>query len=334
MAKSGVNMLPFQVMLVLRRLSHHSYSGRLTHHRDTSYALLVFLTLAVGVLLASYTTAAKASDCGVPTTPDCTGSYIVTAVVPGPRPAKPAVITSPSSGQSFTTNPVTVEGTCPSKSLVKIFTNGILVGSILCDANGRFKIPVDLVIGTNSLTALPYNALDQEGPTSPAVGVTLNQPPGGPGFSTELVIQSENYYRGSVPGEEVVWPIELVGGQAPYAVSIDWGDGTSDVVTRLAPGSFTVKHTYNQVGGYLGSFPLIIRASDAAGHTAYLQLTTIVNSAKAGPTKSAGETAGGLLKMFPFVWPLWVLLLLMILSFWLGERREKKIMQKQLEALA
>jgi hypothetical protein len=313
-------------MLVFPRYTHYSHTGRLVHHRDTSYALLTFLVLAVGVLMASFTWTAFSSTQGG-------GDYSVTAVVPGPRPTKPAIITSPSNGQDFGTNPVTVEGTCPSKTLIKIFTNGILVGSILCDASGHFKLPIDLVIGRNDLTALPFNTLDQSGPVSPTVTVTLTQPPGTFGFSNELIIQSVNYYRGSLPGQEVVWPIELIGGQAPYAVSIDWGDGTSDVVTRLAPGPFTVKHTYHQPGGYLGSYPLIIRAADAAGHTAYLQLTTIVNN-------STGTNASGSVAKKPTVtnilviWPLWIVLLLMIVSFWLGERREKRIMQRKMEALA
>ncbi len=322
-------------MLVFPRYSHHSQTGRLTHHRDTSYALLTFLVLSVGVLLASFTwSAAKAdSNCGKPALPLCTGQYSVLAVVPGARPTQPAVITSPSTGQSFSVNPVTVAGTCPNKSLVKIFSNGVLVGSILCGQNGRFTIPVDLLIGKNELTALAFNALDQQGPTSPTVTVTLTAPPGGFGYSTELIIQSENYYRGSAPGAEISWPIELVGGQAPYAVSIDWGDGTSDLVTRLSPGPFTMKHTYQKTGGYLGAFPLIIRATDAVGHTAYLQLTTIVNAANAGPTNT-GTTPVGTLQKFWFIWPLWIVLFLMIISFWLGERREKHIMQRQLEILA
>lgn len=204
---------------------------------------------------------------------------------------------------------------------------------MLCGPDGKFTILVDLVIGKNELTALPYNALDQVGPISPTVTVTLNQPASGLGFSSELIIQSESYYHGSEPGQEIVWPIEIVGGTAPYAVSVDWGDGSTDVVTRLAPGAFTVKHTYQKTGpGYLGSFPLIIRAADAAGRTAYLQLTTIVNSSKAdtNPAKAVANT----ISTQWLLWPLWVVLLLMVISFWLGERREKKIMQRQLQALA
>jgi hypothetical protein len=261
-------------------------------------------------------------------------AYTVNAVVPPPRPSRPAIITSPSTGQTFSTNPVVVEGTCGSGNFIKVFTNGILVGSVICSANGHFSVPVDLVIGRNDLTAVPYNALDQAGPTSNTVTVNLNAPPGGIGFSTELILQSENYFRGTVPGVEIAWPIEIVGGQAPYAVSVDWGDGTTDVFTRLAPGVFIVKHTYKKTGtGYLNTFPLIIRASDAAGHNAYLQLTTIVNPATgsiSNPTSKEGQPVNTLL----LIWPLWIILLLMIISFWLGERREKHIMRRQLEALA
>jgi hypothetical protein len=324
-------------MLVFPRYSHHSLSGRLLHHRETSYAMLVFVMLGIGLLLASVTWEARAGaddiTCGTTTTPQCQNSYSVYAAVPGPRPTAPAVITAPTNGQSFTTNPVTVEGTCPDKALIKVFTNGILVGSVICN-KGKFTVPVDLVIGRNDLTALPFNALDEQGPTSPTVTVMLNAPPGGLGFSTELILQSVNYYRGTVPGTQITWPIEIVGGQAPYAVSIDWGDGTSDLITRLAPGPFTVNHTYKKTGtGYLNSFPLIIRATDAAGHTAYLQLTTIVNSAAAGASSKGGASPTSLNRLL-VIWPLWIVLLLMVISFWLGERREKRIMQKQLAALA
>ena len=128
-----------------------------------------------------------------------------------------------------------------------------------------------------------------------------------------------------------------MGGLAPYAVSVDWGDGTPpDLITRLAPGPFTVKHTYAKVGtGYLNTFPLIIRATDGAGHTAYLQLTTIVNPATGSSSSGSGSGKNNsTLNKLIVIWPIWIVLLLMIISFWLGERREKHIMEKRLAALA
>jgi hypothetical protein len=338
-------------MLVFPRYSHHTLTGRLAHHRDTSYGLLVFLMMAAGVLLLGATwpalaagqsqqqaTQQAASDLATqcassPANNGCPAHAItINAVVPPARPTGPAIITNPKTGQSFSADPVTVSGTCPHGAIVKIFTNGIFVGSIICSASDQFSIPVDLVIGSNSLTALAFNTLDQEGPTSPAVNVTLTTPAGGLGFSNELLLQSVNYYRGVQPGQSVTWPITIVGGLAPYAVNIDWGDGTSELLTRLAPGPFTVTHTYKTAGtGYLGTFPLIIRAADSVGHSAYLQLTTIVNPAT-GAT-SANKVTPSVNELI-IIWPIWIVLLLMIISFWLGEKREKRIMQKQLEALA
>jgi hypothetical protein len=303
---------------------------------NLTYSLLLFIVLGAGVLLASFTWATRAdTPCGIdgnlkPSEAECNSSYTIYASVAGPRPTVPAIITSPKTGASFNTNPVTVEGTCPDKDMVKVFTNGILVGAVLCN-KGHFSVPVDLVIGKNDLTALPFNALDEQGPTGNTVTVTLNEPAGGPGFSTQMLLQSVNYYRGIEVGQTVTWPIEIVGGQAPYAISIDWGDGTQDVITRLTAGPFTVTHKYTKPGkGYLGSYPLIIRGSDAAGHTAYLQLTTIVNTTASSTSAGGKGTTTNLL----VIWPLWIVLLLMVISFWLGERREKRLMERRLAALA
>lgn len=314
-------------MVVFPRYSHRRHTGRLRPHHETSYAFLVFLMMAIGVLLATYSFTTEASTSGG-------GAYTVGAVVTGARPTGPATITSPSSGQTFGTNPITVTGTCPDKTLVKVFKNGILAGSTICDANRHFSIQMDLLLGSNALTAWAYNTNDQPGPDSPTVNVTLTIPSNVFGFSSELLIQSTSYYRGALPGDQITWPIELVGGVAPYAVSFDWGDGTqSDLVTRTAPGPFTLNHTYKQVGGYLGAYPLIIRATDAAGHTAYLQLTSIINS-PTGNAKAGTKSIVPSLSQYALIWPLWVILLLMIISFWLGERREKRIMRRQMEALA
>ena len=342
------------MMLVFAR-DRWRFLDWLREHRNVPYSLMLFLLVLCGVGLTAVSAPAFGEvPVANPTDPSCSKTmtytdprthlsttynpnngcpykyYTVSAVVPPARPSRPATITSPTTGQSFSSNPVKVEGTCGSANLIKIFTNGVLVGSVICSANGHFSIDVDLVIGRNDLTAVPYNTIDQAGPSSNTVTVTLNAPPGGAGFSTELLLQSENYFRGTVPGEEISWPITIVGGEAPYAVSIDWGDGTTDVITRLAPGPFTVKHTYKKTGsGYLNTFPLIIRASDAAGHNAYLQLTTIVNPAT-GSMSTGGTTpqAKGSLLV------LWPLLIVLVLSFWLGERREKHILRKQLAALA
>lgn len=212
-------------------------TGRLTRGREISYALLVFLMLIVGVFLVSISAPAKAdTPCKAPNGSsgtaaslsqysDCSGSITLYAVVPAPVPTRPAVITSPTNGQSFTTNPVTVSGTCQAKTVVQVSTNGILVGSVICSANDAFSVPVDLVVGTNALTALSYNANNQPGPTSPTVTVTLSQAASPLGYSSQMLLQTENYYQGTVTGRSISWVITIVGGEAPYAIDVDWGTG-------------------------------------------------------------------------------------------------------------
>jgi hypothetical protein len=67
---------------------------------------------------------------------------------------------------------------------------------------------------------------------------------------------------------------------------------------------------------------VIVRVTDAQGNSALLQLVTVVN----GPAESVGATngngRGSLGGTLIAVWPLYVLAILMVLFFWLGERRE------------
>ena len=290
-------------MARLPRYSHHRHTGRLLPHRETSYGFLLGVIVAVGALLLGVSwDATEAST-------TASGSYAVFAVVPAPKVTVAPVITSPSNGQSFSTNPITVTGTCPDNTLVKVFKNDILAGSTICQQNRTFSLQIDLVVGANKLTAAAFNVNDETGPVSNAVNVTLNVPPGGLGFSTELIIQTPTYYRGTAPGVEIVWPLELVGGQAPYAVNFDWGDGHSDLVTRTAPGPFTLQHTYTKTGGYMGNFPLVIRATDAAGHTAYLQVTSLVNDLHGATTGASKPVSSSLM----IAWPFWLLLILILL---------------------
>ena len=307
------------------RHSPHHHTGRLRPHRESSYGLMFFIILCLGVILLSVSFSASAD------TAPKNGSFSVTAVVSGPRPSSPAVITTPNNGQVFQANPIDVAGTCPGKSLVKIFTNGIFVGSAICDASGHFKLKSDIVIGKNELTALPFNANNQSGPDSPVVGVTLAFPSGGLGFSQQLLLQSSNFYRGALPDEVITWPLEIVGGVSPYALSFSWGDSKDDLLTRSQAGPFELKHAYQKVGGYLGTYPLIVKATDAAGNHAFLQLTSIVNSPKG---EGSSATALTITPNFKFIWPLWIVLFLMIACFWFGERREKTIMERQMAAMA
>lgn len=100
----------------------------------------------------------------------------VTAIVPGPAPTTPAVITSPVNGSFTQVTPIVISGTCGPGLTVKVFNNSQLIGSTLCTFDGTFSINTSLGFGVNVLTALNYDSLDQAGPSSPAITVSVEYP--------------------------------------------------------------------------------------------------------------------------------------------------------------
>jgi hypothetical protein len=299
-------------------LSHHSQTGKVLPRSKTSYPAIAFLLLCVGVLLGGLTAGVHAA-------------YLSAAAeVYSPPPAIPAVITSPSPSSHFSNMPITVKGNCPDFTLVKLYKNNTFSGSAMCDETGHFQILTDLLYGKNNLVARDYNSINLAGPNSPTVAAYYDTlaPPDAYG---QLVLHSENYFKGYVPGEIINWPVEILGGQSPYAVSVDWGDGNNDLVSLAGPGKFNLQHAYSKHGGYRGAYTVIIKASDTASRSAYLQMTAIINDPNvvAATTANNDGPAQNLLFLqqlwhkLMLSWPVYGVLILMATSFWLGERQEK-----------
>ena len=102
-------------------------------------------------------------------------SFDVTAKVSAPLPTDPAVITSPLDQEHFSNPQITVSGTCPNDSYVKVFSGNTLVGVANCTTN-TFSTDITLASGPNSLQAKVYNLTDDEGPSSPAITVYYDPP--------------------------------------------------------------------------------------------------------------------------------------------------------------
>lgn len=105
-----------------------------------------------------------------------TGTVSVTALVLPSPPLQPAVINSPANGSIFETTPLVVSGTCGANLLVRLYINNQLAGSIPCDPGGLFVMNVNLVLGTNILTAMNYDSYEQAGPPSASVTVEVIPP--------------------------------------------------------------------------------------------------------------------------------------------------------------
>lgn len=251
------------------------------------------------------------------------GSIGIEAVIPSEPPTTGATIAVPSDGQIFTQIPITVNGICPAGLLVKIFKNNVFAGSTECPG-GSYSIQIDLFSGQNDLIARVYDALDQPGPDSNLVTVTFNDTTFG-GFSSRPSLTSNYAKRGANPGERLEWPIILSGGTGPFAVSVDWGDGSSaDLSSRSGSGEFTVSHIYEQAGVY----NIIVKVTDANGTSGFLQLVGIANGAII-----ANTTADTTVKTRTNVlwWPLLLLFPLLPLSFWMGRRHEIFTLRKRLD---
>ena len=311
-------------MLKWLKLSHHHHSGRLRAHEHTSYLPLGLLLLIVGLALISYT--ATAADHPAPQA----DSIGLTGTMPGKAPTVAAVIKTPTDGQRSSISPITVSGTCPETTLVEIFKNDIFGGSTVCSSTGTFSIDLDMLIGQNTLVAKVYDALNQPGPDSNIVTVFYDALPAQAAPLTsldfggaQLVLSTDAVFRGVFPDKEMNLPLTVLGGTASFAISIQWGDSTNSVISRNDNQTFNTVHTYKKAGTY----QISIQASDSKDRVAFISVVAIVNgqSSVANTTTSTTTTVNKLLVL----WPLYLGTIAVVISFFIGEWREKKALDKR-----
>lgn len=255
------------------------------------------------------------------------GQSGVYASVAAPRPSTAPTVNVPASATAL---PVAATGNCQSDTLVKVFKNGVFAGATFCNG-GSYSLPIGLFFGSNSITAASYNSLDQSGPVSSASSVSYNPPgvtlPASAGtFSAsslpanQPVLLSNIFYKGFQVGQEANWPLEIRGGNPPYAISISWGDGTTELISRPTDGTIPVAHIYKAAGGAHSSYDVVVKLTDAKGLSAYLQFVAVVaGNASAAPTASLPTGLA-------LAWPIAAAALLAVASFWLGEACEKRVL--------
>lgn len=252
------------------------------------------------------------------------GSTGVSGTVPGPPPSQAATIDIPRGGQTFGTLPITVSGFCPANTLVEIYKNGVFAGSAQCNGTS-YSLQIDLFDGRNDLVAKDFDSLNQEGPDSSTVTVNFSSAIPVPG--SRITLTTEFAKRGADPGAILNWPVTLSGGTGPYAFSIDWGDKSSpDLLSQPSPGNVTLSHTYAQAGVY----KVTVKATDVNGNSAFLQLVAIAN----GPIQQAGTNNKNSIittqQTKVLLWPIIVLFVLLISSFWLGRRHQLEAIRNRL----
>lgn len=307
------------------KISHWRHTGRLRSHEFTSYPPLFFMLFIVGFALTVCSVAASTPYNG----PEA-GSVAISGTMPAPAPKEAAEITSITNNQRFANTPITVAGTCPKSTLVEIYKNNIFAGSGLCNSNGRFSIDIDMLIGQNSLVARDYDALNQPGPDSTAITAFYDALPSQAASlvplnlgGAQLLLNTDAVYRGMFPNQAFQVPVDILGGSAPYAVNVQWGDSSNKIVPRANNESFDVEHTYSKPGTY----QITLQATDGQGRVAFLTVAAIVNGQPlaTASTSGSGGSNSPTSKLL-VLWPLYTTSFAMVLTFWLGERREKRVL--------
>lgn len=124
--------------------------------------------------------------------------------------------------------------------------------------------------------------------------------------------------RSVFTGDTITLPVRITGGTPPYALSINWGDGLTELKTVLDTDYHNYQHTYSTAGIIGVSF----KTTDAKGMTSFLQTVVQVNGASTPATATTpftNITAG-----LSSVWteapvPLYVAAVTLVLGFWVGD---------------
>jgi hypothetical protein len=293
---------------------------------------IVFALLCIGVLLLGWTFKTAAEDINV------------TAKVSAAPLSAPAVITNPANGQHFSSVPVKVSGTCPDGSYVTISRNGVFSGSVVCNSQ-TFEITIDLFPGANELIAQDYNITDDPGPASPPITVYYDVPIASapkkgqpnPAAYPPFVLQTEFKLTGFEVGQAATWKLQVNGGVAPYSFNVDWGDGSKSNLSQSAAGEFEISHTYSKVGKNSGYYTIKVSATDSAGQKAFLQFFLLIKAAQGAPVGTGTITTTKPNNPFSGVssetllllaWPAYGIVVLMAISYWLGEREEITMLRR------
>jgi hypothetical protein len=323
------------------------------HRRILLHPAGLMITLLLGVLIFGSSFKSIAA------------SFDVTATVPAPLLKQAAVITSIGNDEVIKNSPLNISGTCPLDSYVKLFRGGNFSGSALCSAQGTFTILTDLSVGINQLMAQDYNVTDVAGPNSGYLYVNYivpvnTLPPdrlvtsSSSGFgssvglnsgtspnvssSNPLVLVSPYHYQRTPVANAYHLSVELNGGTPPYTVTVEWGDGTSSKTIFQSDPLFEIVHSYTKAGNYT----VLVSAVDAKGNKSSFQAAAAiyrpnipsVNIGAVNYTQNLKAAIFAILtyihRLLWIVWPSYVVVLLMTVSFWLGERQEyRQIFKKR-----
>jgi hypothetical protein len=327
----------------------HKHTGRHLHPRHSSHGLLLLLLLVTGFIL--FFSLASLEAAGITKN----GQVNINFTVPGAAPTTGAVITSPDDQSRVTKQLLEVSGTCPSGTLVAVYNNAIFAGSTACGTESTFGIIIQMRLGINTIQAQNYDALNQPGPVTPQIHVAYEElsPAKTPQINTDDDITvdesiptptapqpSQNPCYNPLPpaatswvnvtvscvirnifiGEKLDLPITITGGVAPYAASIDWGEGDSQQLFILSKDG---RHVLSHVFSSSQVRQLSVQVTDAKGETTKLSTVVDVNDTTV-PSSTAPNIIGSffepaLVRWFESSVPIYWAAVALVMGFWIGD---------------
>jgi len=314
------------------KLHPHKHTGKLLHHRHTSYPVLVALILIVGVLIGLTGRIANADD------------LLVTATVPAPIPAGAPVFTSPDDGTVTDDPSVTFEGTCPVITpavIIALYEGPTLLGSGICEPTGTFEITASLTPGLHTIVATvvtitngigesstpltitytpPPTPIDPTQPTPPPTPPSTgsNEPIPDAGTLAPLDIVSDKPFITFTADLRASWRVSFRGGVAPYKVIVAWGDGAVDTLTVTSSDFQNLTHTYKTNRLYTVS----VTVKDQSGLSLTRYYVAMRNNGapvSSTSTSFASFIDSPIINQFWAAWIIYLCLLLTMLLMWRHE---------------
>jgi hypothetical protein len=145
-----------------------------------------------------------------------------------------------------------------------------------------------------------------------------------------LVIDTKFDYRTYNIGQQVVLNVSMEGGNLPAEITTDWGDGTIDSHTYSSDKPISLNHHYSWVNATETNEVIKIQAIDSSGQVRTLQLFIVLrnpwySNAVARTAHNIGlwNFYNWVHPLLPLLWPGFLVICLLVLSFWLGEHQEK-----------
>lgn len=190
--------------------------------------------------------------------------------VPTPPSQQPTVpsVGSPQSGTTVTSNQVTLTGTAEPGARIEIWNRGQLIGSTFADAQGRWSITITLTEFANEIKvrACRNNVCS---PFSAGIMIYLAQPAVPP-----LLLVLNRHHIQTTVDQKVNLKATFSGGNPPYIITVDWGDGTKETIkSAVSPTVLTT--TFKRAGQFNGT----VTVADANGRKNSVAFATQVVAA-------------------------------------------------------